>query len=127
MKRAIGIAAERAWLRKNGIDPERQIELYPELKQQAASILLPKGQQQLVLSKVVGGNDKYLPETGKGYSPSLKQSPKRSALGNLPADEDNFSVATWLKSFRTGSIRRCARRPVAPLSKSARAGAKLQA
>jgi predicted ATPase len=108
VKEGLGIAAERVWLRKNGIRQLRQIEFFPELKQQIASILLPKGQprgqQQLVVNKVVGGNDKYMPETGKGYSPSIKQSPKRSTLGNLPADEDNFPVSTWLKSFLTEGI-----------------------
>jgi len=49
------------------------------------------------------------PENGQkridgGYSPSFKQSPKRSALGNLPADEDSFPVSTWLKSFLTQGI-----------------------
>jgi len=108
MKEGVGIAAERVWLRKNTIKQIRQIELFPETRQHSTSILLPKGrsrvEQRLVVSKVAGGNDNYMPETGKGYSPSFKQSPKRSALANLPADEENFPVATWLKSFLTEGI-----------------------
>ncbi len=108
MNEGVGIVAERVWLRKNATEEVRQIELFPELKQHAASILLPKrrskGEQQLIVSRVAGGNDNYMAETGKGYSPSFKQSPKRSALGNLPADEENFPVSTWLKSFMTRGI-----------------------
>jgi predicted ATPase len=108
MKEGIGIVAERVWLRKSPIGQVRQIELFPQMKENTASILLPlrrsKGEQRLVVSKVAGGNDNYMPETAKGYSPSFKQSPKRSALGNLPADEDSFPVSTWLKSFLTQGI-----------------------
>jgi len=107
-KEGVGIVAERVWLRKATTRKVRQIELFPEPKQHTTSILLPKGrskgEQQLIVSKVAGGNDNYMPETGRGYSPSFKQSPKRSALGNLPADEDNFPVSTWLKSFLTQGI-----------------------
>jgi predicted ATPase len=105
----VGIAAERVWLRSNNIEPDKQLELFfPEIKKMPVSILLPKRQskldQKLVISKVEGGNDNYSPETTRGYSPSFKQSPKRSALGNLPADEASFPVSTWLKSFLTLGI-----------------------
>ena len=104
----IGIAAERVWLRRNSVESARQRELFPELKPTPKSLLLPKGrskdQQRLVVSKVIGGNDNYMPETAKGYSPSFKQSSKRSALGNLPADKPSFPVTTWLKEFLTQGI-----------------------
>jgi predicted ATPase len=105
----IGIAAERVYLRR--IDHgkvSRQPSLFPELRNAPKTILLPmkrdRKQQRLVVSKVIGGNDNYMPETAKGYSPSFKQSAKRSALGNLPADESSFPVATWLKNYLTEGI-----------------------
>lgn len=58
---------------------------------------------KLILRKKPGGNDNFYPETykdaGKGYIPSFKLGIKRSALGNLPADETKFPAATWLKEF----------------------------
>jgi predicted ATPase len=100
----IGISAERVYLRrKDQAHTSRQPSLFPELKEAPRTILLPKRQnrktQRLVISKVIGGNDNYMPETARGYSPSFKQSAKRSALGNLPADEASFPVTTWLKNY----------------------------
>ncbi|MBN2123167.1 MAG: AAA family ATPase [Deltaproteobacteria bacterium] len=104
-----GIATERVYLRRmDKGQPSRQTGLFPELKKAPQTILLPmrrnRKKQRLVISKVIGGNDNYMPETAKGYSPSFKQSAKRSALGNLPADEASFPVATWLKSYLTEGI-----------------------
>lgn len=107
-KEGVGISAERVWLTRNGQVKTPQRDFFPELRQVPTSILLPKrrakGQQRLVVSKVIQGNDNYMPETAKGYSPSFKQSAKKSALGNLPADESSFPVSTWLKSFLTQGI-----------------------
>lgn len=104
----IGIAAERVWLRRNDVPRRSQRKLFPELKYTPKSILLakrrPKSQQRLVVSKVIGGNDNYMPEISRGYSPSFRQSAKRSALGNLPADETSFPVSTWLKTYLTEGI-----------------------
>jgi hypothetical protein len=105
----VGIAAERVYLRrKDQAYTSRQPTLFPELKKPPQTILLPKRQnrkiQRLVISKVTGGNDNYMPETATGYSPSFKQSAKRSALGNLPADEASFPVTTWLKNYLTEGI-----------------------
>lgn len=104
----IGIAAERVWLCRNDDVRSYQRMLFPELKDAPKSILLakgrPKSQQRLVVSKVIGGNDNYMPEISKGYSPSFRQSAKRSALGNLPADESSFPVSTWLKTYLMDGI-----------------------
>ncbi len=58
---------------------------------------------QLVIRKKPEGNDNFYDETyktsGKGWLPSFKLGPKRSALANLPADETKFPAANWLKGF----------------------------
>lgn len=104
----LGLSAERVWLLRSASKEDRPRSLFPELYEEPHSILLPKGQpktrQRLVISKVVEGNDNYMPETTKGYSPSFKQSAKKSALANLPADESSFPVSTWLKAFLTEGI-----------------------
>jgi hypothetical protein len=54
-----------------------------------------------VISKNWEGNDNFYSEvqevSGKGWFPSIRLGPKKSALGNLPEDETKFPVSTWLK------------------------------
>lgn len=62
------------------------------------------------INKVSGENDSFYPEInhakGKGWAPSFKLGPRRSALGNLPADEAKFPVSTWLKGLLTEGVQR---------------------
>ena len=61
-----------------------------------------------VINKVPGGNDNFYSEiyskSGKGWAPSFKLGSRKSALGNLIADEDSFPVATWFRSFLTDGV-----------------------
>jgi predicted ATPase len=102
----VGISAERVWLKNKDIEHKAPLQrsLFPETSIiEPRTILLHKGGKfggkKLVVSKVMGGNDNYMAETVKGYNPSWKQSSKKSALGNLPADESSFPVSSWLRSF----------------------------
>ncbi|MDA8239586.1 MAG: ATP-binding protein [Nitrospiraceae bacterium] len=58
---------------------------------------------KLVITKVAGGNDNFYSEiateNGKKRAPSFRLGPRKSALGNLPADESKFPVAIWLKTL----------------------------
>ena len=45
-----------------------------------------------------GGLDKFYDEAGTGWDHSFKLGPAKSALANLPADEVQFPVSTWLRS-----------------------------
>lgn len=86
-----------------------QRTLFPELKIEPGSILNKKypgksgTSYKLVIRKKPEGNDNFYDESykesGKGWLPSFKLGPKRSALANLPADENKFPAATWLKGF----------------------------
>jgi predicted ATPase len=83
-----------------------QVTLFPSSKVNPTTILNKKYKPtsyKSILRKKPGGNDNFYPEThkeaGKGYIPSFKLGIKRSALGNLPADETKFPAATWLKEF----------------------------
>jgi predicted ATPase len=104
----VGISNERVWLKQDGEDTDVQRDFFPQMRVPPKTIMLPKRQartnQKLIVSKVVGGNDNYSPEPAKGYSPSFKQTAKKSALGNLPADVDSFPASTWLKEFLTQGI-----------------------
>jgi len=104
----IGLLSESVWLTRSNGDHGPQRDFFPELRSEPNTILLKKRksktQQRSVISKVLGGNDNYYAETAKGYQPSFRQSPKKSALANLPADETSFPVSTWLKAFLTEGI-----------------------
>lgn len=49
-----------------------------------------------IVNKVKGGNDNFYAET-KGFDHAFKLGPQKSALGNLPEDENKFPISTWLK------------------------------
>jgi hypothetical protein len=72
-----------------------------------ASVLAPRSRKvKIVVNKKFGGNDNYYSESGKAWAPSYKLGPKRSALGNLPADETSFPVTSWLKEFLREGVQR---------------------
>lgn len=80
--------------------------LFPIEPQAPATILNQKYANKnfkVSVKKVAGGNDTFyneLNKTGdKGWIPSFKLGIKKSALGNLPADESKFPAATWLKNY----------------------------
>ncbi len=104
----IGLSSESVWLTRRNGESELQHDMFPEIRTEPNTILFQKRksrtQQRLVISKVLRGNDNYTAETAKGYKPSFRQSPKKSALANLPADESSFPVSTWLKTFLTEGI-----------------------
>lgn len=85
--------------------PPRQRELFPVQSEPPITLMTgknPKG-ARLVINKVPGGNDNFYSEVyqekGKGWVPSFKLGHRRSALGNLPADEVKFPVSIWLRSL----------------------------
>lgn len=90
----------------------RERTLFPEPLSQPPSgtILTPKGQHRTrtVLTKLAGGNDNYYPETpeekAKRWVMAFSSGPRRSALGNLPADEHAFPVATWLRALLSEGV-----------------------
>ena len=60
------------------------------------------GNKKRVVRKVYDGNDNFYSEVqqkkGKGgWAPSIRLGPKKSALANMPEDEKNFPVSTWLR------------------------------
>jgi predicted ATPase len=102
------ICAEKVVLKKNGIKPlneSQQRILFPAWYDAPATIVSTKGTigTKVVINKVQGGNDNFYSEvykeSGKGWAPSFKLGPRKSALGNLPEDESKFPVSSWLKKL----------------------------
>jgi predicted ATPase len=105
------IGAERLLLQMHSVlVPVAQGE-FPQFKQAPASIFAKASRRiRTVTNKKPGGNDNFYSEVyterGKGWAPSYKLGPRKSALGNLPEDESKFPVATWVKSTLTEGIQR---------------------
>jgi len=107
----LSILAERVVLKKDV--PEQPIlrSAFPSTPLAPETIIAPKGTRgvRTVVHKVAGGNDNFYsemsPESGKGWI-AFKLGARRSALGNLPADESKFPVATWLKEYLSEGVRR---------------------
>jgi predicted ATPase len=101
----VGILEERALLKKWREKPVPEKLLFPEEPDSPFSILTNKSKSgdRTILSKGSKGNDNFysevLEESGKGWYPSIRLGPRKSALGNLLEDESRFPVATWLKFF----------------------------
>lgn len=102
----VEIQAERAILKNAISEAPAQRTLFPDPPAAPESLLRPPRTRgsRVVVNKVIDGNDSFYPETGRGFTPSFKLGPRKSALGNLPEDESQFPVSSWLKSFLTNGI-----------------------
>lgn len=105
-----GLRAERVLLKIAEPVLLEQREMFPDAVQGPQSLVKPRDPKQArtVVNKVPGGNDNFYSETykekGKGWVPSFKLGPRRSALGNLPADESKFPASTWLKDLLASGV-----------------------
>lgn len=102
---AISLLAEKALLKREARETPSQRGLFPMSPAPPATLITGKNSRDIrtVLNKVPGGNDNFYSETyeerGKGWVPSFKLGPRRSALSNLPEDESKFPVTTWFRNL----------------------------
>lgn len=105
----IGILSERVFLLPARKQQEVLRELFPAPMMPPESILhkTVKGWKSVV-SKIYEGNDNFNPENKpsgkKGWVASFKFGHRKSALGNLPPDEEQFPASTWLKTLLTEGV-----------------------
>lgn len=101
----VEIGTEKVLLKKKTVTSEETESLFPLLPPVPDTILTQKGVKgaRTIINKVPGGNDNFYSEvaaeSGKGWAPSFRLGPRKSALGNLPADESKFPISTWLKTL----------------------------
>jgi len=104
------IIEESAFLLKEDADKDEPLSeqnaFFPFFHDMSGKILNKRytgGHSRRIFRKKPGGNDNFYDETkersGKGWMPSFKFGIKKSALGNLPADETKFPASSWLKNF----------------------------
>jgi predicted ATPase len=95
----IGLNRETLWLGESSASAGLVIrELFPANRFDHCSILqTSKKGWETAINKKPDGNDNYYTEGKKSYMPSFKLGRSRSALANLPADEDSFPISTWFR------------------------------
>ncbi len=95
--REIGIRSERLCLFKSQPRQWVQEDLFPRTPAVPDTILqLSKHGRKALISKVSGGKDTFHSETGR-WVHVFRLGPEKSALANLPEDEDKFPVAIWFR------------------------------
>lgn len=110
---AIGFQAETLWLAPGRKDsPARPVERpFPSLQEPPEHVVrmpnqkAPPGWRKIVKKIPEGGNDYFQSETSR-WNNQFRLGPERSALGNLPEDEDKFPIATWVKRVMLESMQR---------------------
>jgi predicted ATPase len=97
----IGLNYETLWLKEAGVDNKLvQRDLFPAPQLDGPSLISrsQKG-QKAAITKKPGGNDNFYTEGRKSYTPSFKLGRGKSALANLPADNESFPVSTWFRNL----------------------------
>ncbi len=126
----VSLLAETLWLKAETAAEERsalaQRSLFPEDIEPPQSIVAARTHRRTppgwrrVLNKVAeSGNDYFRSETSE-WNNLFRLGPRRSALANLPEDEDKFPVAIWFRRSLLEGVQRLAlnsealRRPSRP-------------
>ena len=110
-QRQFEFKAETLLLKKAASFSRPQRDLFPLSPAAPTSLLasIHKRSNKVVINKVPGGNDNFYNEAKSpnvGWAPSFKLGPRRSALGNLLADEDAYPVATWFRDYLTTGVQK---------------------
>jgi len=105
------IVAEQGVLRAGTPANSRPRMLFPQSQVPRKTIVTPQGSPNTrrLFSKTPGGNDNYYAEAHSKqgrWRPAFKLGPRKSTLANLPEDEVNFPVSTWLKQFISDGVER---------------------
>jgi len=103
-----GLKHEQVILTRADRSASRPRRQFPEFSEIPATILMPRDLSMAAPVIMKGGDDDdgldlFLRETQAGTS-GFRLGPRRSALGNLPPDESNFPVSTWLKELLTAGV-----------------------
>lgn len=104
------IIEERLWLatRDTNSEPPSHQEQFPApFPTRKTLTTTSRDGYRKVVAKDRRGNDNFYPERGArtGWNPSFKLGPRKSVLANLPDDEHNFPIASWMKKTLSMGIR----------------------
>jgi predicted ATPase len=102
-----GLVNEALWLKPKGITEIRQLSFFPFPGGSPHSIIgsiarREKEGWQRIVYKGKGRNDQF--RAKGGFIHAFRLGSQKSALGNLPEDEEKFPVATWFRRFLQDGI-----------------------
>ncbi len=104
----VGILSENVRLCRSHEAEPQQLLRFPRALVPPSTLMTPKGARgtRLVISNSHEKTANFHPEVwekakGGGWMPSLKLGRRKSALANIPADEREFPIATWLHDLLT--------------------------
>lgn len=105
-------AIENFWLlSSSAARPDCSREYFPQLAPIPSSIVkepgkhAPAGWKKVVSKNPESGIDYFKAETS-GWQTPFRLGPTKSALANLPEDEEKFPVATWAKHLLIDGVRK---------------------
>jgi len=104
----ITIVGEQGLLKTSSRIVPQQRSFFPDIRERPETLQTARrtGTRRL-FGKTPGGNDNYYaeayPKAGR-FSPAFKLGPLKSTLANLPEDETNFPVSTWLKQLLSEGV-----------------------
>jgi hypothetical protein len=111
----ISLFSETFWLKPEPEDEpeptgsEQQTFHFPEPNRPRSSIVTSrsghKGWKKVVNKVGDSGNDYFFSETS-GWNGPFKLGPNKSALANLPEDEERFPIAIWFKRLLLEGVQR---------------------
>ncbi|MFN9209791.1 MAG: methylation-associated defense system AAA family ATPase MAD3 [Betaproteobacteria bacterium] len=103
----VGIEHEALYLLADlTVDRIAPTDLFPRESLAATSILTqrkPQGWEPL-LRKNTRGNDNFYAHGSKKFNPSFRLGRSKSALANLPEDEESFPAAIWFRGVLERSV-----------------------
>ncbi len=106
----VSITAERLSFKPSEPIQPRERPLFPDAALQPGSIISARSSGaknwRTIVNKILSGNDNFYPETGRGYNRPYRLGPRKSALGNLPADETSFPVSVWFRELLQNGVQR---------------------
>lgn len=107
----LGILEENVRLCQGKPIAPYQTSIFPRGLAPPLTLMTQKGAKgtRMVISNVQGKNANFRSEVwdkkkGGGWVPSIKIGRRKSALGNIPADENDFPIATWLHDLLTRGV-----------------------
>jgi predicted ATPase len=125
-KDELSILGEALWLKPEDANEAPLPLLFPSMDEPPEPVMLPEGRKspkgwKKIVSKSASGIDYFFSETS-GWNNPFRLGPQRSALANLPEDEERFPVAVWVKRVLMEGVQRLVlnseamRRPAPPAS-----------
>lgn len=111
----VGLLAETLWLRPESTDEDVRVQraMFPMVVEPPHAIVRSPGQRtpagwRRVVNKVPESGNDYFRSESSEWNNLFRLGPRRSALANLPEDEEKFPAAIWFRRLLLDGVQRIA-------------------